>query len=178
MKGEGDMKDLPGVPLKESEFKEGRVLFTEWRSKAEYAWDRGIALTKFFEGLKNGKIFGIRCPECNRVVVPPRIFCERCFREIDEWIELKDTGKVNTFSVSFVNWDASRRETPQVPAVVEIDGASPGIGFMHLLSDVGDTLEEILRRVKIGMKVKAVWKNEEEREGAITDILYFKPVED
>ena len=27
-----------------------------------------------------------------------------------------------------------------------------------------------------GMKVQAVWKSEDEREGAITDILYFKPV--
>jgi uncharacterized OB-fold protein len=26
------------------------------------------------------------------------------------------------------------------------------------------------------MKVKAVWKKPEEREGSITDILYFKPL--
>jgi uncharacterized OB-fold protein len=32
--------------------------------------------------------------------------------------------------------------------------------------------------VKIGMRVKAVWKPEEDREGAITDILYFKPFEE
>jgi uncharacterized OB-fold protein len=30
--------------------------------------------------------------------------------------------------------------------------------------------------VKIGMRVQAVWKPENEREGAITDILYFKPI--
>ena len=29
--------------------------------------------------------------------------------------------------------------------------------------------------LKIGMKVKAVWKAAGERTGAITDILYFKP---
>jgi len=54
--------------------------------------------------------------------------------------------------------------------VIEIDGASKGMGIMHMLSEVdpGD--------IEIGMKVKAVWKRPEEREGAITDILYFKPV--
>jgi hypothetical protein len=31
--------------------------------------------------------------------------------------------------------------------------------------------------VHIGMRVQAVWKPEDEREGAITDILYFKPAE-
>jgi uncharacterized OB-fold protein len=29
--------------------------------------------------------------------------------------------------------------------------------------------------VKIGMRVRAVWKKAKDREGAITDILYFKP---
>jgi uncharacterized OB-fold protein len=28
------------------------------------------------------------------------------------------------------------------------------------------------------MRVQAVWKPPEEREGAITDILYFKPLEE
>jgi len=57
-----------------------------------------------------------------------------------------------------------------LPAVIEIDGASKGMGIMHLLGEVepGD--------IKIGMKVKAVWKPEEEREGSITDIIYFKPL--
>ena len=40
----------------------------------------------------------------------------------DELVELANTGTVNTFSVSFVNTDASRRKTPQVPVVVDIDG--------------------------------------------------------
>jgi uncharacterized OB-fold protein len=43
------------------------------------------------------------------------------------------------------------------------------MGILHLLSEVDP------KEVKIGMKVKAVWKPAEEREGAITDIKYFKP---
>ena len=58
-----------------------------------------------------------------------------------------------------------------IPAVIEIEGASKGMGIMHLLGEVDPD------EVKMGMKVKAVWKPAEEREGAITDILYFKPVE-
>ena len=63
-----------------------------------------------------------------------------------------------------------RLQEPQIPAVVEIDGASAGMGIMHLLGEVNpDT-------VKIGMRVQAVWKPPEERTGAITDIAYFKPL--
>jgi uncharacterized OB-fold protein len=32
--------------------------------------------------------------------------------------------------------------------------------------------------IKIGMRVKAVWKTPEERVGAITDIKYFKPIKE
>lgn len=164
-----------GHSISDADLREGKFLFTEWRGKIAYAWDAGNVLSRFFQGLKEGRILGRRCRKCRRTLLPPRLFCERCFRRTDEWVALKDTGIVLSFSVSFVNWDASRREKPQVPAIIQLDGASEGIGLLHLLGRVGETLEEILERVKIGMRVKAVWKAPEEREGAITDILYFCP---
>ncbi len=172
-----DRKDFPGVPLKSSDLKEGKVLFEEWHPKAKYAWDTGVAIGKFLQGLKEGKLLGRKCRECGRVMIPPRMFCEWCFRETDEWVELQDTGRVNTFSISFVDRDVNRIEKPLVPAVIEIDGASPGMGILHLLGEVGETKEEILQKVHVGLRVQAVWKPAEEREGAITDILYFKPLE-
>ena len=54
-------------------------------------------------------------------------------------------------------------------AVVEIDGASSGMGILHLLGGVRP------KDVYIGMKVKALWKPRSERVGAITDIRYFAP---
>lgn len=166
---------LRGTPLRDEDLRSGRVLSLEWRPKIDFAWDAGAAIGQFLEGLKAGKLLGRRCRGCQRVLIPPRMFCERCFRRNDEWVELQDTGRVNTFSVSFVNWDASRRTTPQVPAVIEIDGASPGMGILHLLGQVGQSLEEVLQRVRIGLEVQAVWKPPQERTGSITDILYFRP---
>jgi uncharacterized OB-fold protein len=168
------MKPFAGTSLTDQALAEGEVLATMWRVKADYAWDTGQAVGKFLAGLKEGKLLGVRCSQCKRTLIPPRGFCELCFRPINDWVELKDTGVINTFSISFVNWDATRRETPEVPAVVEIHGASPGMGILHLLGEVGDDLEGIRQRVKIGMRVQAVWKPAAEREGAITDIKYFK----
>ena len=170
------MKPFSGTSLTDHALTTGEVLTTLWRVKANYAWDTGIAIGKYLEGLKQGKILGVRCPECHRTVVPPRAFCELCFRPINDWVELPDTGKINTYSVSYVNWDATRRQTPEVPAVIEIDGASPGIGILHLMGEVGDTLEEITARLKVGVTVQAVWKPAQEREGTITDIRYFRPI--
>ncbi len=168
--------ELRGTGLREDDIRSGRILTTEWHGKTEFAWDAGAAIGQFLEGLKAGKLLGRKCNQCQRIVIPPRMFCEKCFRRNDEWVELKDTGRVNTFSVSYVNWDASRRTTPQVPVVVDIDGTNPPMGIMHLLTDVGDSVEAVLARVKVGLPVQAVWKPAEQRTGAITDIVSFRPL--
>ena len=164
-----NIKEFPGTPLSEADFKEGNILFTHWTPKAEYAWDAGVAIGRYLAELKKGRIIGTRCRYCRRTVVPPRTVCEWCFKPMSEWVYLQNTGVVNTFSLCYVTWDMVRVKEPLIPAVVEIDGASPGMGILHLLSEVD------LKEVKSGMKVKAVWKPSEEREGAITDIKYFKP---
>ncbi|HHH40372.1 MAG TPA: Zn-ribbon domain-containing OB-fold protein [Chloroflexi bacterium] len=158
------------VYLREKDFQEGRILFETWVPNARYAWDAGIAIGRFLQELKEGRLIGTHCSQCDRVMVPPRMFCEHCFAPADEFVPLQDTGTVITFSLCYVTWDMVRLEKPQIPAVVAIDGASPGMGIMHLLGEVDP------KAVKIGMRVQAVWKPEEEREGAITDILYFKPL--
>jgi len=61
-------------------------------------------------------------------------------------------------------------EESEIPAVIDIDGTNPLVGIMHKIGGVDP------KDVKIGMKVKAVWKPEDEREGSILDIKYFKPV--
>ena len=163
------IKEFPGVALREADFSEKRVLFTEWKPKAKYAWDAGVAIGRYLAELKQGRIIGVQCRECRRIVVPPRVFCEWCFRPMDEWVYLEDHGIVNTFSISHVRWDMVRVEPPLIPAVVEIAGASKGVGILHLLGEVEP------KEVTIGMQVQAVWKPARARIGAITDIQYFKP---
>jgi uncharacterized OB-fold protein len=50
------------------------------------------------------------------------------------------------------------------------------MGILHLIGEAGTSLEEIKAQLKLGTPVQAVWKPAEEREGAITDIRYFKPI--
>jgi uncharacterized OB-fold protein len=79
---------------------------------------------------------------------------------------------VNTFSLCYVSWDVRRLRQPQIPAVIEIDGASPGVGILHVLGEVRP------KEVKVGMRVRAVWKPPAKRVGSITDIAYWKPIRD
>ena len=150
----------------------GKVITVEWQPNLRYAWDNGVAIGRYLKELKQGRIMAKRCRKCNRVMLPPRMFCERCWRITDEWVPVEDTGTVNTFAISHMDWAAGRIPKGQrfyTPAVIEMDGASAGMGILHLLDEVAPD------RIFIGMRVKAVWRPEAERVGAITDIKYFKP---
>jgi uncharacterized OB-fold protein len=164
------IQEFPGVYLKESDFKESKVLYTEWNPNARYAWDAGVAIGRYLRELKEGRLIGVRCNQCQRTVIPPRSFCEWCFRPMDEWVYLPDTGTVNTYSLCYVTWDMKYLTDPEIPAVIDIDGTRPSVGIMHMLGGVDP------KAVEIGMRVQAVWKPAEEREGSILDIRHFEPL--
>lgn len=162
----------PGREITPEELKEGKYLHIVQKVEPRYSWATGVAISRFLNELKEGRIIGRKCSKCARTLVPPRMYCEQCFRPTDEWAFVKDTGTINTYSISHVAADASRLKKPLLVAVVELDGASPGMGILHTLGEVEPS------SVKVGMRVRAVWKPSEEREGAITDIQYFKPKEE
>ncbi|MBI4056758.1 MAG: Zn-ribbon domain-containing OB-fold protein [Elusimicrobia bacterium] len=159
-----------GTTARREEIVSRKVLTFTDEPKAHYAWDCGEAMGRYLQELKKGKLIARKCHKCQRVMIPPRIFCEKCFRDTDEWVYVKDTGRVNTFSVCFVTWDMKRIKKPQIPSVIEIDGASKGMGFLHMIHCPD------WKKVHVGMKVKAVWKPKGKRQGAITDILYWVPI--
>jgi len=167
------IKHYPGEALETKDIKEGKVPTEKFRPKAKFAWSTGVAMSRFLDELKNGKIIATTCNKCRRIMVPPRIYCEKCYEPTDGWTYIKDTGVINTFSVSFLAADATRLKEPIIVAIVNLHGASEGMGIIHRIEEVSDW-----KKVKIGMKVKAIWKPPKERTGAITDIKYFKPLEE
>lgn len=160
-----------GERIKTDDLRKGRVPVERWKPKIRYAWSTGTAMSRFLKELKQERIIARKCNICGRIMVPPRMYCELCFRPTDEWVYVKDTGIINTYSISYLAADAKRLKEPILIAIIELDGASKGMGIFHL---IGEAKKE---NINFGMRVKAVWKPRRERIGAITDIRYFKPME-
>jgi uncharacterized OB-fold protein len=161
--------DLPGTPLKEIT----DVPYVADNPDLRYSWDNGMALTTYLDGFKQGKIRGSRCRKCGRMMIPARAFCEVCnLKDVVDYYDLPDTGTVRTFTLSRVNWDSSMLPGGKINifAVIEIDGAGEDMGLCHMLSEVKP------KDVKIGMRVKAVWKAAKDREGTVIDCKYFRPL--
>jgi uncharacterized OB-fold protein len=109
---------------------------------------------------------GTYCPHCDHTYVPATSFCERCLRELTDWVDVGLKGEIYTFTLLYENIDGSLKDTPDVIAYVKLgDG-----GLIHKLGNIDPD------RVSIGTEVAAKFKSPEERQGSIEDILYFEPV--
>ena len=153
--------------------KEYKTIETEVRLPYRLAY--GEIWTRFFEGLKEEKIFGSKCNKCGRILVPARSFCPRCFVDTNEWVEMRNRGNPYMLGLHQLQiLRPARRAPPYISALIRLDGTD--VNFLHLVGGDFDmnNLDEVNRVMKNGMRVKAVW--EEEKLGNMFDIKYFAPV--
>jgi uncharacterized protein len=123
--------------------------------------------SRYLRRLADGKILGQRCPACGKVYVPPRGACPTCGVPTTTDVELPDVGTVTTFCVVNVPFQGQRVPVPYVAAAVLLDGAD--IAFQHLI--LGCAAEQM----RMGLRVRAVWRPPEDRREAAQNITHFEP---
>ena len=116
-----------------------------------------------------GRVLGIRCPVCERVLAPPRPICDRDFCETSGWVDLGLTGTLELFTIMYLAIDGLP-DPPYVLAYVTPDGADTAIGGFLEGVDLTST-ETALADLRIGAPVTIELRDE--RQGRITD-LYFR----
>lgn len=133
----------------------------------DYLYAASPEESAFFGALAEGKIVGQRCPTCEKVYVPPRGACPTDGVPTTEKVELAQEGTVTTFCVVNVPFAGQQIEIPYVSAYILLDGAD--IALQHLIQ--GIPAED----VRMGLRVKAVWKPREEWTTSVANIAYFEP---
>lgn len=123
--------------------------------------------SRYLRAIREGKLIGQRCPACGKVYIPPRGACPVDGVPTTTDVELPDVGTVTTFCVVNVPFQGQRIPSPYVAAQVLLDGAD--IAFQHLILGC-DPAE-----VRMGMRVRAVWKPPEEWGTTSENISHFEP---
>ena len=121
----------------------------------------------FLRALKEGTLLGARSGDNGKVYFPPREADPATGKELDQFVELPDTGTVTTFAIINIPFAGQKIKPPYVAAYILLDGAD--IPFLHLVTEI-DAAD-----VRMGMRVQAVWKPLEERDFGIDTIDYFRP---
>jgi uncharacterized OB-fold protein len=129
-----------------------------------YTWWVGVTGSRFLISLRDRKtITGSRCTACGTVYVPPRKNCGRCFKEIEETVELGSEGEVGSFTVVRFPFKMHPVEAPFAYALIKLDGAD--VRLLHIV-------RKDLQLLKRGARVRAKFR--EKREGHILDIECFE----
>lgn len=133
----------------------------------EYEITPGRALTRFLRGMTEGRILAQRCPECSKVYVPPKGACATCGVPTEEELELSGRGTVTTFCVVRLPYEGMKIEVPFVCAHILLDGAD--LPLFHIIQEIPAD------EVRMGLRVEASWKPEQERGPSFESIRHFRP---
>ena len=133
----------------------------------DYLYAASPEESAFYRGLNEGRIVGQRCPACQKVYVPPRSACPADGTPTAEEVEVAQTGTITTFCIVNVPFLGQKITPPYVSAYVLLDGAD--IAVLHLI--LGVPADE----VRMGMRVRAVWKPREEWTYSLENIDHFEP---
>lgn len=149
-----------------------RTFAAQWN--LTYNHSAGEVGTRFFNNVqKHGQITGTVCPSCDRVLVPPRAFCDRCHLSTDGWREVGPAGVIETYTVVYQRFP-QLPEPPYAIAYVTLEGADTAIlNFVRGL-DLEDPAE-VSHCLRPGTPVVASFLPDHEREGSVLD-FWFEPV--
>ncbi len=137
----------------------------------EYEHAAGETASRFLTALRDDEqLLGKRCPECGRVLAPPRGFCEQCFVDTDDWVEIGPDGQIESFTI-VPNPLGAGPEAPYAIAYVQLDGADTAMVNLLRGVDLDDT-EAAADRLSVGTPVTTVFAPPAEREARITDFHY------
>lgn len=131
----------------------------------EYPYTRSVgpALGRFFAGLRDRRIVGVRARD-GRVLVPPQEFDPESGDDLADFVEVGTGGVVTSWT-----WVAEPRAKHPLQhsfawALIRLDGADTGL--LHVV----DAGEEAAMRT--GMRVRVRWRDE--TVGDIHDIACFE----
>lgn len=134
--------------------------------RLHYRHTTSVEEDRYLRALAEGRIIGQRCPGCRKVYVPPRV-CPACGIAPDEVVPVADRGTVTTFCVVNVPFAGQRLTPPYVVAQVLLDGAD--IPVPHLILGVP------AERVRMGLRVAAVWRDRSAWSTTPENIDHFEP---
>ncbi len=112
--------------------------------------DYKLTFYNWRDGLKAGKLLGLKCKDCGAVTCPPRKVCAECGSENQDIVELTGKGEIVTYTVCYAV--PAGYQGPYVVAMAEME---EGCRIMANVIDVDPTkvgMELIGQKVKVGYK--------------------------
>lgn len=102
------------------------------------------------EGMRAGKLLGLKCGDCGSVTCPPRKVCAECGSENLSIIELKGKGIIKSFTIC--HGTPTGFTGPYIVAVADLEEGGRIMGNVIGIEPDKAGMELIGKKVKVGCK--------------------------
>jgi Predicted nucleic-acid-binding protein containing a Zn-ribbon len=122
-------------------------------------------IKRFFEGLREGKIYVTRCRRCGRYYFPPQADCPYCRASDMDWVEVSGEGELLTYTVINTKPLTFSHYPDYVVAIARMKEGFNVLAWLRI---------DDPRKVRVGMRVRLQIARREP-EGYLT--YEFVPIE-
>jgi len=105
--------------------------------------------SRFWQGLKEGKIYATKCQKCGKLHFPPVADCGDCGSSNLKWTELDGEGEIETFTQILVKPASFSKEADYIVAIARLREGVRALAWLVGVEREG---------VKVGMRVRLVAK--------------------
>jgi len=125
-----------------------------------------FTIEQFYKFVSERKLMAAKCKKCGTMLLPPRPMCTKCFSSDLEWIELKNKGKLLTYTVIHVS---SKQFELLIPYAVGIVKLEDGPKLPGMIQDVEP------EKISVGMDLKVDFDTTIPSEWPTWPRYFFKP---
>src|SRR5207237_9349901 len=102
-----------------------------------------------------------RCTACGLDYLPPLLFCEDCFAELSEFVDVPPEGRVAAVTMAHLDRRGTPLSRPQVWALVTFEGIRGGLVHRLLVPPA---------KARVGLAVRATLTAPGDRVGPVPDL--------
>ena len=125
-----------------------------------------FTLESFYKLVGQRKLMAAKCRKCGSLNAPPRPLCKQCFGNDFDWVELRNKGKLLTYTVIHVS---PKQFEPLIPYAVGVVRLEDGVQLPGMIRGVDPD------KLRVGMDLTVDFDTTLPAQWPTWPRYYFKP---
>ena len=80
-----------------------------------------FTIEQFYKFLAQGKLMAGKCTHCEKIHLPPRTLCDKCFHQEFTWLPVAGKGKLLTYSIIHIAPLQFQELAPYAVGIIELE---------------------------------------------------------
>ena len=125
-----------------------------------------FTIEQFYKFVSERRLMAAKCKKCGTMLLPPRPMCTKCFSSDLEWVELKNKGKLLTYTVIHVSPKQFELLIPYAVGIVKLEDGPKLPGMIQGVEP---------EKISVGMDLKVDFDTTIPSEWPTWPRYFFKP---